>query len=63
MKPCRLKGISFGSELNYISPIDKHKTPCLYIRDDNGKAVVFFKNAEWAARVQYSQLEWSGVYG
>lgn len=32
------------------------KTRCAFIRDDNGKAVVMFINAEWAARVNYCYL-------
>lgn len=41
----------------YVSPVNGAKTRCLYIRDDHGKAVVFFEHAEWAARVGYDQLE------
>lgn len=41
----------------YVSPVNGAKTLCLYIRDDHGKAVVFFEHAEWAARVGYDQLE------
>ena len=36
----------------YVSPVNGAKTLCLYIRDDHGKAVVFFEHAEW-----YDQLE------
>lgn len=48
----------FGDKLKYISPmIDNFKTPCVYLRDDNGKAVIMFRNAEWCARVNYRHLE------
>lgn len=47
----------FGSLMYYVSPVNGAKTRCLYIRDDHGKAVVFFEHAEWAARVGYDQLE------
>nr|DAN70834.1 MAG TPA: hypothetical protein [Caudoviricetes sp.] len=47
----------FGSLMYYVSPVNGAKTLCLYIRDDHGKAVVFFEHAEWAARVGYDQLE------
>ncbi len=48
----------FGEKLLYVSPkVNGLKTPCLFIRDDNGKAVVMFQHAEWAARVNYRQLE------
>lgn len=47
----------FGSLMYYVSPVNGEKTLCLYIRDDHGKAVVFFEHAEWAARVGYDQLE------
>ena len=41
----------FGSLMYYVSPVNGA------IRDDHGKAVVFFEHAEWAARVGYDQLE------
>lgn len=47
----------FGSLMYYVSPVNGEKTLCLYIRDNHGKAVVFFEHAEWAARVGYNQLE------
>lgn len=47
----------FGDKVLYCSPIkDDLKTECIFIRDDNGKAVVMFRHAEWAARVNYSRL-------
>ena len=47
----------FGDKLIYISPIVENlETPCLFIRDDNDKAVVIFRNAEWCARVNYRFL-------
>lgn len=49
----------FGDILLYRSPVDGHKTPCVYIRDDNGKAVIIFAHAEWVARVNYKTLEWT----
>ena len=49
--------LPFGSLMYYVSPVNGAKTRCLYIRDDHGKAVVFFEHAEWAARVGYDQLE------
>lgn len=49
--------LPFGSLMYYVSPVNGEKTLCLYIRDDHGKAVVFFEHAEWAARVGYNQLE------
>lgn len=51
----------FGSLMYYVSPVNGEKTLCLYIRDDHGKAVVFFEHAEWAARVGYNQLEKNNV--
>lgn len=50
-------GFSFGDRLIYTSPQNPElKTRCAFIRDDNGKAVVMFINAEWAARVNYCYL-------
>lgn len=47
----------FGDVIAYSPPQRNcNKIPCVYIRDDNGKAVVFFKRAEWAARVNYENL-------
>lgn len=47
----------FGDNLLYTSSQKQElKTPCVFIRDDNGKAVIIFKNAEWVARVNYNFL-------
>lgn len=51
----RFEGV-FGSLINYVGRGDQ-KTPCLFIREENGKAVVFFEHAEFAARVGFHQLE------
>lgn len=49
--------LKFGDKLKYASPIVQGlETPCIYLRDDNGKAVVIFKDAEWVARVNYRLL-------
>ena len=53
-----LQGLYFGAVLNYKSPIDEHLTRCIYVGQDNERAVVLFKNAERVARVDYKQLEW-----
>jgi len=50
----------FGDKLLYTSPQGRNlRTMCIFVRDDNGKAVVFFAHAEWAARVNYCQLEYA----
>lgn len=47
----------FGDKLMYLSPkVEGLETPCVFIRDDQGQAVIFFKHAEWAARVNYRFL-------
>ena len=47
----------FGDILLYTSPQDHtRKTPCVFIRDDAGRAVVCFQCAEWAARINYNFL-------
>lgn len=49
--------LKFGDKLKYASPfVHGLETPCIYLRDDNGKAVVIFKDAEWVARVNYFLL-------
>lgn len=48
--------MQFGDTVYYISPQNGNKTKCIFIRDDDGKAVVMFENAEFAARVLYKQL-------
>lgn len=49
--------LEFGDRLKYMSPfVSGLETPCIYLRDDNGKAVVVFENAEWVARVNYLLL-------
>ena len=48
----------FGDKIIYVSPQDSELgTPCIFIRDDNGKAVVLFENAEWVARVNYRNIK------
>lgn len=48
---------TFGDVLRYTSPQDPiRQTLCVFVRDDNGRAVVFFQHAEWAARVNYKFL-------
>lgn len=50
-------GLHFGDKLKYISPIIQGlETPCVFVRDDDGKAVVLFQSAEWVARVNYHLL-------
>ena len=53
-----LKNLYFGAELDYRSPMDGHLTRCIYIREENGRAVVMFQHAERVARVDFEQLEW-----
>ena len=48
--------IAFGELLCYISPIDEHETKCVYLREENGRAVVMFENAEKVARVEFADL-------
>lgn len=54
-----LRGLYFGAPLYYRSPkVSGLKTPCIYIRNDENRAIVIFRNAEKVARVNYEQLEW-----
>lgn len=53
-----LQGLYFGALLLYHSPLDGHKTRCVYVRDDEDRAVVLFCHAENVARVDHKQLEW-----
>ena len=54
-----MKKFKFGDRLLYTSPQDSNlRTDCVFIRDDNGRAVIFFAHAEWAARVNYHQLDY-----
>lgn len=53
-----LQGLYFGARLLYRSPIDGHKTRCVYVREDGERAVVLFRHAERVARVDREQLEW-----
>lgn len=46
----------FGDLLYYTSPQKPHRTRCVYVRDDAGKAVVLFMHAEFVARVNYAYL-------
>lgn len=52
---------NFGDKLIYTSPQKSDlRTPCIFLRDDNERAVVMFSHAEWAARVNYSCLSRDG---
>ena len=47
----------FGDKVVFTSHRNQDlQTPCIFIRDDGGKAVIIFENAEWAARVNYHFL-------
>lgn len=51
-------GLRFGERLNYRSLIHPMlKTECVFIRHENGRAVIMFAHAERVARVNYEQLE------
>ncbi len=55
--PENMQRYTFGDILWYTSPQDPaRRTLCVFVRDDYGKAVVFFQYAEWAARVNYKCL-------
>ena len=53
-----LKGLYFGAVLNYVSTLDGHRTRCVYVRENDGRPVVLFLNADRVARVDYECLEW-----
>ena len=47
----------FGDKVVFTSHQNQDlQTPCIFIRDDDGKAVIIFENAEWVARVNYHSL-------
>lgn len=49
-----MKTYKFGDILKYTSPYcPSLESPCVFIRDDGGLAVILFRNAEWVARVNY----------
>lgn len=51
------KSFAFGDKIIFTSPQNPGlQTPCVFIRDDDGKAVIIFENAEWVARVNYRFL-------
>lgn len=50
-------GYKFGDKLFYNSPVRKGlRTECVFIRDDNGRAVIIFSNDEWVVRANYNLL-------
>ena len=57
-----LHGLYFGAILNYRSPVDGYLTRCVYVREENNKAVVIFKRAERVTKVNYDNLEWANKY-
>ena len=50
----------FGDILIYHSPYTNQEDICVYIREENRKAVVMFPEAEWAARVYPKTLRLKG---
>lgn len=53
-----LHGLFFGAVLDYCPP-DGSRERCVYIRNDNGVAVVIFQRSEIVSRVNPDWLEWS----
>lgn len=51
---------NFGDILIYHSPYTNQDNICVYIREENRKAVVMFQEAEWAARVYPKTLRLKG---
>ena len=52
-----MQDYQFGDKLRYISPfVQGLESPCIFVRDDQGKAVVIFRHAEWVAHVNYHLL-------
>lgn len=49
----------FGDLLYYTSPQKPLRTRCVFVRDDDGKAVILFEHAEFVARVNYVYLSTS----
>ncbi len=49
-----LQGLYFGALLIY-KPLDER---CVYLNDDNGKAVIILYNSEQPVRVDYEHLGW-----
>lgn len=50
----------FGDILIYQSPYTNQDSVCVYIREENRKAVVMFPEAEWAARVYPKTIRLKG---
>lgn len=47
----------FGDLLYYTSPMKPQlRTRCVFVRNDDGKAVILFEHAEFVARVNYKYL-------
>lgn len=53
-----LRMLYFGALLLCRSPIDGHKTRCVYVRDEGERAVVLLPHAENVVRADRERLEW-----
>lgn len=51
-----LQGLYFGALLEYYLPNGRIR--CVYLKDDNGKAVVILYGSEQPIKVDYGQLGW-----
>lgn len=54
-----LQGLYFGALLNYRSPDNGQLTRCVFIRKEDERAIVIFRNAKRVAKVSFEQLEWA----
>ena len=52
-----LQGLFFGAMLYYTTS-NKRKIRCVYLRDDNNKAVIICKFSDQVIKVNYEDLEW-----
>lgn len=53
----------FGDMVFYCAPSTFAEKPCIYLRQEDGKHVVMFENADWAARVGSSYLKTASEIG
>ena len=55
----KLQGLYFGAKLVYRSPVNGLLMNCLYIREEDGMALVAFQDGYDFSKVDFVQLGWN----
>lgn len=53
-----LQGLYFGAKLRHRSSVDGELRRCLFVREEDGKAIVLFYGKDTVSKVDFVQLMW-----